>query len=79
MSVQARLRVQSITDFGASKQVKLHAVYSNDPATPNYTYSQATPQAELTMHITNPGAFSQFVVGKDYDLVFTPVEEDAHA
>ena len=79
MSVQARMKVDSITDFGAHRQVKMSAVTTGDKDSPNYSYSKYTPQAELSMTITNPDAFNQFEAGKAYDLVFSPVEENTHA
>jgi hypothetical protein len=50
-------------------------VYSADKESPNYTYSQATPQASMRLVITNPEAFEQFEPLKIYDVVFTPHEE----
>jgi hypothetical protein len=73
MSVQARLKVAKIVDFGIYQIATLHAVYSSDPADPNYSYSQATPDARMEMTISNPAAFGQFVPGKEYDLAFSPV------
>ena len=78
MSVVARLLVREVEDFGTHQVVKAGAVYSSDPTDPNYSFSQATPHAELTMTITNPAAFGAFVpqalrtLGVAPDLPVTP-------
>lgn len=54
----------------ASEQVTLSAVYSNEPGSENYSYSQATPNAQLSMYISNPQAFGFFEEGKQYILTF---------
>ena len=79
MAVQARMKVDFVTDFGTHRQVKMSAVTTGDKTSPNYSFSKYTPQADLSMTITNPDAFNQFEVGKTYDLVFSPVEENADA
>lgn len=62
------------TSYGDNRNVQLSAVYSSDPSSPNYSYSQASPSASLTIYISNPDAYEQFEVNKQYDLTFTPVE-----
>ena len=71
MNVAAMFKVESImlSEFG--RVVKLRAVYSNDPGSPNYSWSKATPAGELTMTITNPDAYAQFEVGKVCRLEFS--------
>lgn len=58
----------------ASEQVTLSAVYSSDPGSENYSYSQATPNATLQMYISNPDAFDFFEPGAEYVLTFEKVE-----
>jgi hypothetical protein len=70
MSVKARMIVNSVEDFGPSRKVSMHAVYSSDPNDPNYSYSQATPSARVELMITNPAAFEQFQPQKTYTLTF---------
>lgn len=70
MTVSARMQVTSVTDFGNSREVKLVAVYSSDPTSPNYSYSKASPSGELKLMITNPEAYSQFKPGETYDITF---------
>ena len=53
-----------------SEIVTLSAVYSSDPESENWSYSQATPSANLTMFINNHAAFGFFKEGKQYKLTF---------
>lgn len=57
-------------ESGAVKYV-FKAVYSNDPNHENKSFWDATPNAELVMVITNPGA-QTFEIGREYYLDFTP-------
>lgn len=68
--VTAKFKVQNVNDYGTYRQVFLNPVYSSDPASPNYSWSQATPSGKLEMTITNPGAFEQFGVGKEFLMTF---------
>lgn len=70
MSVRAKFRCNSITEFEHGKQVKLNAVYGNGKE--NESWSKATPSGALEMTITNPEAYKQFEVGKEYFLDFAP-------
>jgi hypothetical protein len=72
MTVTARLRCSHIAQSDNCVTVYFHAVYSDDKSSPNYSFSQSTPNANLTMSITNPAAYGQFEGGKEYDLAFTP-------
>lgn len=74
--IHARMRcVHNVPQWeGAStRSVRLLPVYSADPTDPNYTYSQATPQGEITLVITNPDAYDAFVQGDVYDIMFRKV------
>lgn len=71
MAVKARMKVSSITAQPTYVNVVLGAVYSSDPEDPNYSYAQATPSAQLSLNITNPGAFEQFFEGEIYDIDIT--------
>lgn len=57
--------------WGNMREVFLHPVYDGDPASPNHSFSKATPQGKIQLLITNPEAFSQFEPLATYDLVFT--------
>lgn len=73
--VTAKFKVHQVNDFGSYRQVHLAPVYSSDKASPNYSWSQATPSGKLEMTITNPAAFLQFAVGKTFDMTFSEVAE----
>lgn len=59
--VTARMQVwnveKAITPDGVQngENITLHPVYSSDPASPNYSFSQATPSGNVQMWISNPG------------------------
>lgn len=57
------------------QDLELQAVYSPDPADPNYSYSKATPSASLRMFVTNPAAAEFFAQGGEYLLTFTRVDK----
>lgn len=54
-----------------SAEVTLEAVYSEDPEDPNYSYSEATPNATFTMTINNRDAIGYFVPGEVYNITIT--------
>ncbi len=58
--VTAKFKLISVTDFGSWRQVKLQPVYSSDPKSENYSWSQYTPSGEITLSISNPAAYNQF-------------------
>jgi hypothetical protein len=74
MTVKARVSCVQITDFGQHKDVVLRPVTTSQDDDPNKSYSKWTPAGELKLSITNPDAFSQFIVGKLYDVDFTAHE-----
>jgi len=72
--VKARMRCTSVTDFGNCKNVRLDAVYSDDPNDPNYTFSQASPSGSFELSISNPAAFAAFEPGKTYDIDISAID-----
>jgi hypothetical protein len=77
MTVRAKFKVSSIEPHDGPdpiRVVRMDAVYSDDPASPNHSWSKWTPAGQVQMTITNPAAFEQFVQGKEYYLDFTPAE-----
>lgn len=78
MNILAKVKCNKVDKGGTPdwpyEIVDFNAVYSSDPETENYSFSKATPSLNLTMSITNPGAFGAFEAGKEYYLDFTPVE-----
>jgi hypothetical protein len=80
MSIKAKMQVYanmpgSLNADGskAGEYVTLAAVYSNEPGSENYSYSPATPNASLSMYISNPDAFDFFKEGKQYIVTFEEV------
>lgn len=68
--VTAKFKVNQVNDFGNYRQIILAPVYSPDKASPNYSWSQATPSGKLEMTITNPGAYEQLGIGKTFLMTF---------
>lgn len=48
-------------------------VYSSDPNNPNSSWSKYTPSGIIELNITNPAAFKQFEVDKEYLVEFNEV------
>ena len=74
-TMRARVVINSVEQLGTPEyrwvNLGAHAVYSSDPEDPNYTFSQATPNASLTMTITNQALVDKFKVGQIFDVDFT--------
>lgn len=51
--------------------IKLTAVYDSDKASPNWSYSVATPAANLDAYISNPAAWGFFEKDAEYDIIVT--------
>jgi hypothetical protein len=71
MSVIAKFSCSHITDFGNSKEVNLQPVINGSEE--NKSFSLYTPSGSIKLNITNPDAFSQFEVGKEYLITFEEV------
>lgn len=72
MKVTAKFRVHSIDSSPHCSTVRMSPVYSADPASENYSWSQATPGGEISMFITNPAAAGAFELNKEYIVQFEP-------
>lgn len=88
--VRAKFKCESIEPYSydggkttAWMNVTLRAVVAYGPNNQRFdendSWSAATPAGQLMMHISNPNAFNQFVVGKDYYIDFTAVGETEQA
>lgn len=66
MSVKAKFKCDSITQWTGQREAKLSPVHSSSDE--NKQWSQFTPSGQLTMTITNPEAYEQFEVGVEYYL-----------
>lgn len=71
--VRAKFKVDS-KGPGESGLVVLNPVYSTDPNHENKSFWDATPNGKIEMWISNPNAFKQFELGKEYYVDFTPAE-----
>lgn len=77
-TIVAKFRVHNVTPYAfasgeqLSERVQMSPVYSDDPNSENYSFSQATPSGAIELNITNVGAFGAFVVGAEYVVSFAP-------
>lgn len=81
MAVRAKMKciaVKAACDItGKDAQavdVWLQPVFAGADEDANKSWSKWTPSGEVKLQITNPEASSQFKVGRDYFVDFTPVE-----
>ena len=73
-TVRAKVRCNSVTDYGGQKAVNLSAVYGKEGQ--NADYAKATPSLDLTMNIdAETKAADYFKPGKFYYLDFLPAPE----
>ena len=82
MNIKAKMKCDDVqqlhtggsveTDKVFTERVKLSAVYSEDKASENYSFSNATPSASVEMTISNPDAIGAFEQGKEYYVEFSP-------
>lgn len=82
------MRVSSLTESDTKRPesevpqnvtVRLDAVYSDDKASENYSFSEATPSAQVVMTISNPDAFQAFELNKEYYVDFTEAPAEVPA
>ena len=52
MTVTARFKVTKIEGDTGYRAVTMAPVYSSDPTSPNYSFSQATPSGDITFNPT---------------------------
>ena len=79
--IRAKFRVHNLTEWNggpdgakSGERVQMSPVYSSDPNSENYSFSQATPSGSIDLNITNPSAFGLFKEGREYFIDFTPAE-----
>ena len=73
--VKAKFRVNSITIRENLHEVELGAVYGKD-GSDNAEWSKYTPSGTIKMSITNPEAYNQFEIGREYFITFTEAKEN---
>lgn len=66
--ITARFKCDVVTDYGSHRTIKLSPIYSNDPKSPNYSWSKATPSGAIDLTITNLEA--KFIPGNSYFITF---------
>ena len=77
MTVTARFKVTKIEGDTGYRAVTMAPVYSSDPTSPNYSFSQATPSGEIRLTVSNPAAWPMFdPVGKSLDITFNPTPQE---
>lgn len=78
MSVRAKFYCASKTEQASpgstQKQVSITLQPVTNGSDENKQFYQYTPSGKLELNIINPAAASQFEVGKEYYVDFTPAE-----
>ena len=72
--MRAKFHVESVTDFGHQKEVKLQAVICGSQE--NQDFNSYTPSGALLMVIDKSGAMNYFKPGKEYYIDFTEAKEN---
>lgn len=70
--IRAKMRCDRADKAPFGEVVRLWAVYSSDSASPNHSWSVATPSGSLELTISNPDAQGKFEVGKEYYIDIAP-------
>lgn len=61
----------------SQQEIALSAVYSNKEGSANAQWSKWTPQASLTMTVSNPAAFNKVLPGQFVYVDLTPCDKDS--
>jgi hypothetical protein len=78
--IRAKLRVNQVIHYIdnlgqiESEEVKLTAVYDDDPESDNAQWSKWTPSANLSITISNPAAIGKLTKDHEFYIDFTPVK-----
>jgi len=82
--MRAKMRVSEVKKYEydgktSSVSLRLNAVckntaYPEDGSDEDNTFARWTPNADLSMMITNPNLFDTFEVGQKFYVDFTPAE-----
>lgn len=71
--VRAKFRLTDITHHAGYPGMKFHFSAVGDDGIPeNQRYHRYTPSGDLTITVDNPRVQSQFLLGDEYYLDFTP-------
>lgn len=75
-TMRAKMHLQSVEQFETCEKLHFRAVcaksYGADGLDEDNTYAKFSPQADLTITITNPALVGQFKAGEKYYVDFTP-------
>lgn len=63
---------RNVYDPVECRTIVLHPVYSDDPASENKTFWDASPSGEIQLGTVNPKAWERFELDKEYYVDFTP-------
>lgn len=75
MSVRAKLKLTSVTDFGNdNKEYLFRCEYDEKLIKEDVTFSKWTPNGEFKVTVNNPAVHSQMEVGKTYYFDISPCE-----
>lgn len=73
--IRAKFRCNSIIPVTRGSVVYMNAVYSNEPASENKKFTDATPSGTFQIHIDDTApASGKFEVGADYYVDFTKAD-----
>lgn len=77
--IRCKVRCWSVVEHKDAQEEKYAEAVSlaavvGEPGTENDSWSKATPSAQFTLWISNPGAFGKLESGKEYLVDFTPAE-----
>jgi hypothetical protein len=59
-------------DQKVSENISMRPVYSDDPASENGQFWNATPSGSIQLFITNPDAFDKLIAGDEFYVDFSP-------
>lgn len=79
MSIKARVKITDVVGNEYAQQITMVPVYDDDKSSPNYSFSQATPNGKFEMTVTNKDAWPFFVPGKILDVTFETYEDKTNA
>lgn len=73
MTVRAKFRVNNLSTFSdGSARIDLAPVYDSDPLSENAQFFKQTPWGQITLGTVNERAASQFSLGAEFCVDFTP-------
>lgn len=77
--MRAKMIVESVTRHNGGEALKFRAVcasrYPEDGSDENNTYAKFSPQADLSIYVTNPALFGKFNPGDAFYVDFTAADK----